>query len=88
MSGPRLTMDLDEDVIELSNGDRRVSMRYFMPTGLLMFPIVKDPYMMALSKSAGRKYWFNVRTRQSVFECPPDAMVDFKTSFERRYLPF
>ena len=84
-NGPRLTLDLDSETFVTSEGEEREISRYFVPTGVLMFPIVKDPYMMAFSKSQQRKYWFNFMTKNSVFECPLDAIVDFKTSFDKRY---
>jgi len=77
----KLTIDIDKEIV-----NEREIMRYFMPTGLLMFPIVREPYMMAFSRSQGRKYWFNYTNRESVFECPPLATVDFKTSFQKRLL--
>ena len=78
-NGPRLTIDVDEEMVH-----DRVIMRYFMPTGLLMFPIVKEPYMMAFSRSQKRKYWYNYMTKESVFECPLNAVMDFPTSFSKR----
>jgi hypothetical protein len=33
---------------------------------------------MALSRSAGRKYWFDTETRQSSFVCPETAIADFQ----------
>jgi len=80
-NGLRLTVDLETEIV---NG--REFTRYMMPTGILMLPIVNEPYMMAFSRSQGRKYWFNYTNRESVFECPPLAMVDFKTSFQKRLL--
>ena len=47
--------------------------------------IVKEPYTIAWSKSAKRKYWCNLAKRSSVFECPKDAAIDFKAAFEKRY---
>ena len=49
-----------------------------------MFKIVRDPFMMAFSKTHGRKYWFNTQTRASLFDCPREAVVDFKTAFCKR----
>ena len=58
--------------------------RYFVPTGVLLFRLVRPPFMMAMSRSAGRKYWFNTVTRESLFECPPRAAPDFAASFASR----
>jgi len=46
-----------------------------------MFKIVREPFMMALSRSKNRKYWFNTHNGDSIFECPKEAVVDFKTAF-------
>ena len=51
-----------------------------------MFRIVKEPFMMAWSRSQHRKYWFNTVTRQSIFECPREATVDFKTAFTKKFV--
>ena len=80
INGRRLTFDVDKETV----GDREI-FRYFMPTGLLMFPIVKEPYMMAFSRSQRRKYWYNYMTKESVFDCPVKAVMDFQTSFPKRY---
>ena len=80
INGRRLTFDVDKETV----GDREI-LRYFMPTGLLMFPIVKEPYMMAFSRSQRRKYWYNYMTKESVFDCPVKAVMDFQTSFPKRY---
>ena len=79
-NGPRLTFDVAEEMVQ-----DKVVCRYFVPTGLLMLPIVKEPYMMAFSRSQRRKYWFNFMTKESVFECPIAAVMDFPTSFSKRY---
>jgi cap1 methyltransferase len=59
---PKMTMEGECEIT--------TSKYVFVPTGLLMMPIVKEPFMMAFSKSQ---------------QCPPGAKVDFKTSFKRRY---
>lgn len=51
--------------------------RAFLPTGLLLYKATKNPWMLALSKSSGRKYWFHVLTRQSLYECPKDSITSF-----------
>lgn len=77
---PRFTWDICE---QQPTNDNSNSL-YFCPTGVLMFRIVKEPFTIALSKSQKRKYWFNTMTRQSEFSCPKGAVIDFKTSFEKR----
>ena len=60
------------------------SASYFCPTGVLLQKIVREPFMMAKSKSQNRKYWYNFQTRQSVFECPKEALIDFQSAFTSR----
>merc|ERR1712142_240435 len=55
--------------------------KYFCPTGILLQRVVREPFMIAFSKSQQKKYWFNTLNSQSVFECPKAALIDFKTSF-------
>ncbi len=78
--GPRfrLTSDLLSD-----DGNEP---RYFVPTGACFFPVVQGPYMMALSRSANRKYWYDIYKHTSAFECPKDACPNFATSFSKRLL--
>merc|ERR1740128_82100 len=53
--------------------------RAYLPSGLLLYKATKSPWMLGLSKSSGRKYWYHVMTRQSVYECPKDSIT---SSFE------
>jgi hypothetical protein len=43
---------------------------------LLLYRTVKNPYVMALSKSQGKKYWFNTRTGVAAFNIPPDSIAE------------
>jgi len=58
--------------------------RFFQPTGMMFFRTVRDPFMMALSKSQQRKYWFNTVTKQSVFELPQESVARFGDSYRSR----
>jgi len=58
--------------------------RYFCPSSILLYRRVKEPYMIAFSKSQRREYWFNTMKRTSFFECPSDAEIDFKATFQKR----
>ena len=49
--------------------------RYFQPSGVMLFKIVRDPWMMALSKKANRKYYFNTVKGESNFETPEDSVA-------------
>lgn len=37
--------------------------------------ILSEPWTIALSKSANRKYFYNIKTRMSTFEAPPDSVA-------------
>ena len=49
-----------------------------------MFRIVKDPFVMAFSKTAKKKYWFNTHNGDALFECPKSAVMDFKNAFAKK----
>jgi hypothetical protein len=50
--------------------------KFFSYSGLLLYRTVKNPYVMALSKSQGKKYWFNTRTGVAAFNIPPDSIAE------------
>lgn len=62
----RLVFSVDDD-----------TQRAYLPSGLLIYKATKNPWMLALSKSSGRKYWYNVMNRQSLYECPKDSITSF-----------
>ena len=74
---PRLVYELGEPEMDGLS-------RYFQPTGIMFYRTVREPYMMALSKSAQRKYWFNTVTKQSVFELPLDSVARFDEAHRHR----
>ncbi|KAL4238274.1 Cap-specific mRNA (nucleoside-2'-O-)-methyltransferase 1 [Mactra antiquata] len=47
--------------------------RFYRPTGVYIIRTVRDPWSMQWSRSARKKYFFNSRDKQSMFECPPDS---------------
>lgn len=49
--------------------------RYFQPTGIMFYKTVRDPFMMALSRSQNRKYWFNTVSREARFELPVESVA-------------
>ncbi|CAG2235351.1 CMTR1 [Mytilus edulis] len=49
--------------------------RCFLPTGVCIMKTVKEPWTIALSKSANRKYFYNMSSRSSTFEAPPDSVA-------------
>ncbi|XP_063429042.1 cap-specific mRNA (nucleoside-2'-O-)-methyltransferase 1-like [Mytilus trossulus] len=49
--------------------------RCFLPTGVCIIKTVKEPWTIALSKSANRKYFYNTSSRSSTFEAPPDSVA-------------
>lgn len=53
----------------------RADGRCFLPSGLCIVKIVRDPWTMALSKSANQKYFYNIHTKESTFHCPPSSVA-------------
>lgn len=54
---------------------------FFHPTGLDIIKTVKEPWSMAFSKKAQRKYWFNKhQPNSSTFECLVETIATFKDS--------
>ena len=82
--GPKLTAKVHEERIDLPTGEVKTVIKYIIPSAVMMFPVVKAPYLIAFSKSKQRKYWFNFTNQESSYECPPNALVDTKNSLERR----
>uniref|UniRef100_A0A4W3GEU1 Cap-specific mRNA (nucleoside-2'-O-)-methyltransferase 1 n=1 Tax=Callorhinchus milii TaxID=7868 RepID=A0A4W3GEU1_CALMI len=74
--------------------------RHFLPTGLhivktvngrmiglalkCVLPPSTDPWTMAYSKTSKRKYFYNIKTKESTYELPPDSITPFHVChFER-----
>uniref|UniRef100_A0A4W3GG26 Cap-specific mRNA (nucleoside-2'-O-)-methyltransferase 1 n=1 Tax=Callorhinchus milii TaxID=7868 RepID=A0A4W3GG26_CALMI len=58
--------------------------RHFLPTGLHIVKTVNDPWTMAYSKTSKRKYFYNIKTKESTYELPPDSITPFHVChFER-----
>jgi len=49
--------------------------RYFQPSGVMFIKTVREPFIMALSRSQNRKYWFNTVTREAKFEMPVESVA-------------
>lgn len=60
--------------------------RCFLPSGLCIVKIVKDPWTMALSKSANQKYFYNTLTKESTFSCPLNSMANCSDCKKSSYL--
>ena len=85
-SGGRLRVTYDVNATEIiMNGSSNPSISYFCPSGILCQRIVREPWMIAKSRSTQRKYWYNAVDRQSLFDCPKEALIDFVSSFTKRY---
>ncbi|ODM96422.1 Cap-specific mRNA (nucleoside-2'-O-)-methyltransferase 1 [Orchesella cincta] len=63
---------------------RNPSSPVIKPAGILFLKITKDPWTMALSRSANRKYYFNLATGVSSFNVPPEAISGFEYTMEHR----
>jgi len=73
-------------IITLGDVDGDDQARYYVPSGLLFYRTVTEPYMMAMSRSQGRKYWFNTMTGQAVFDMPQDSVASFDYCHKRRII--
>ncbi|KAI0211494.1 Cap-specific mRNA (nucleoside-2'-O-)-methyltransferase 1 [Lamellibrachia satsuma] len=60
--------------------------RFYTPTGVHFIKTVKDPWMMALSKSQGMKYFFHTLKREAIFQTPPDSIASFQSCQKSRLL--
>jgi len=62
--------------------------KFFQAKGLLLYRHVKDPYIMAMSKSQNRKYFFNTRKNKPVenFQTPKDGIAEFEFCHSNRLL--
>ena len=78
-SSPRLAYQMPDPEID---GHQR----FFQPTGIMFLKTVKDPFMMAVSRSQQRKYWFNTVTKESVFELPQESVARFADVHRSRLL--
>ena len=80
---PRITYDVNPGEVHASNVNNS-NISYFCPSGILCQRIVKEPWMIAKSRSTQRKYWYNAVNQRSIFECPQEALIDFQTAFSKR----
>ncbi|CAG7719418.1 unnamed protein product, partial [Allacma fusca] len=54
--------------------------------GILFLKLTKDPWVMALSKSSNRKYWFNQNNGESVYTIPTLAVSNFFDTMQNRVM--
>ena len=78
----RITYDINSELNTNMANNSNVS--YFCPSGILCQRIVKEPWMIAKSRSTQRKYWYNGVNQQSVFDCPHEALINFQSAFTKR----
>jgi len=76
------------EALVFSNQDKDPdgSYKFFQAKSLLLLRHVKEPFMMALSKSRNEKYFFNTRTRKAEdFKKTPDgSLAEFETTYASR----
>ena len=80
----RITCDVNPSDLNIFSDASNSKPPYFCPSGVLCQRIVKEPWMIAKSRSTQKKYWYNAIDRRSVFECPQEAMIDFQSAFSKR----
>ena len=71
-------------VHELSEFESDGLPRYYQPSGVMLIKTVREPFMMAVSRSQKRKYWYNAVTRESKFEMPVESVARFPDSLATR----
>jgi len=54
------------------------SEKYFVPRGLYLIKRIKDPWHLQYSRSSKRNYFFNEKSKESLFESPKDSLADTK----------
>ena len=81
---PRITCDVNPSELNVSSDVSNPNTSYFCPSGILCQRIVKEPWMIAKSRSTQKKYCYNAVDRRSVFECPQEALIDFQSAFSKR----
>ncbi|XP_033122231.1 cap-specific mRNA (nucleoside-2'-O-)-methyltransferase 1-like [Anneissia japonica] len=59
---------------------------HFLPCGLHFVKITNEPWTMNFSRSQKRKYFFNLVTNESLFECPSDSIASFRDCHKTRLL--
>jgi len=52
--------------------------RLLLPNGLVFMKSTKPPWITALSRSSGVRYWFHTISMKSIYERPPDSVSDLK----------
>ncbi|CAL8111218.1 unnamed protein product [Orchesella dallaii] len=57
---------------------------FIKPAGILFLKITKDPWTMALSRSANRKYYFNLSTGASDYHVPEESISGFEYTMQHR----
>ncbi|ODN01402.1 Cap-specific mRNA (nucleoside-2'-O-)-methyltransferase 1 [Orchesella cincta] len=57
---------------------------FIKPAGILFLKITKDPWTMALSRSANRKYYFNLSTGASDYHVPEESISGFDYTMQHR----
>ncbi|XP_061890784.1 cap-specific mRNA (nucleoside-2'-O-)-methyltransferase 1 isoform X1 [Entelurus aequoreus] len=85
----KIFVRLEMKVTKSSGGAPRLSYtgrddRHFLPTGLYIIKTVKDPWMVAYSKSNKKEYFFNKKENTSHFEIPAKAASPFHVCHSKR----
>ncbi|XP_065333184.1 cap-specific mRNA (nucleoside-2'-O-)-methyltransferase 1-like [Cloeon dipterum] len=82
---------LNSKRIKQFSGDRKMCFmldeseeKFFMVGGLSFMKVVVEPWTVAFSKSASRKYWFNLEDGTSLFERPNESNLCFEGSVNLR----
>ncbi|XP_053316574.1 cap-specific mRNA (nucleoside-2'-O-)-methyltransferase 1 [Spea bombifrons] len=85
----KIFLRLEMKIIKSSGSFPRLSYtgrddRHFVPWGLYIVKTVNDPWTMAFSKSTNRKYFYNIKTKKSIFEVPVESIAPFHVCYFER----
>lgn len=58
--------------------------RYMVPVGLYLIRTVSEPWMMAMSRSQNRKYYFHTLEKTSSFTIPADSIANLRQCLKTR----
>ncbi|KAK6182178.1 hypothetical protein SNE40_009918 [Patella caerulea] len=76
---------LDMKVVKGSQGMPRLCFltpdnTYYHPGGIYLIKTVKEPWMMSISRSSKRKYWYNTHTKEAVYDCRKESIATARDS--------
>jgi len=69
-------------IVEKTSSERKDEERFVIPSGLVIINEISSPWVRETSKSEKKFYYFNTKTSASVYECPPQAILNLASIFK------